>query len=328
MGVRKLKALALASVAGLAIATSAKAQIVAPPPARQSVDANGVDLFLGTLNVSSPGISMGDGDTGLSFNFLNNGAGWTDNVTAALNQDGSGVTVRLGAKTDVFIASGTTYTSTEGHGATLTLSAGTYTYTAPDGTVAHFSASKSNPYPYFAGLGRVTDITAPSGKKLVYNYEAAVYCYHASYVDWDGPVCDGQAYVYRIMWVTNSYGYRLNLSYADNTVDPNDATWMNSGMLGGRPSLVPRWSIFSGNTKVACRYRRPTMVSVLQSPMRRVIPPVINIAASKSSGSHAQGAQARTSPSPMRRPGGSRLSRAPLAPGPTAHPPMQAASGP
>ena len=216
----RLAFIALTSTAlGVTLCAPAQAQTVAPPPVRQSVDANGVDLFLGTLNVVSPKVSMGDGDTGLSYYFFNTGSGWTDNVTAALNQNGNVVTVRLGASTDDFTASGTTYTSRQGRGATLTFSGGVYTYTATDGTVAHFASSKANAAPYFASLGRATDIVSPSGEKLVYAYESVTFCSNRRL----GDACTSHATAYRLTSITNSYGYRLALGYASNdTPDPDE----------------------------------------------------------------------------------------------------------
>ena len=67
------------------LAAPAFAQTAAPAPVRQSIDANGVDLFAGTLNVDAPGISMGQGDQGLSYRPLNRGSGWTNSIAAALN---------------------------------------------------------------------------------------------------------------------------------------------------------------------------------------------------------------------------------------------------
>src|SRR3569833_1060432 len=120
--------LSLSTILCSGLAVPAYAQDVAPAPVRSSIDANGVDLFLGTFNVSSTPLSLGNGDTALSYYRLNRGNGWTDNLTASLYQNGSStMVVSLGGKSDSFSISGGTYTATEGNGATLTLSGGIYT---------------------------------------------------------------------------------------------------------------------------------------------------------------------------------------------------------
>jgi hypothetical protein len=60
--------------ASASFASAAQAQYSAPAPVRQSVDANGVDLFAGTLNVAGPALTIGGADPqGLSYNRLNFG---------------------------------------------------------------------------------------------------------------------------------------------------------------------------------------------------------------------------------------------------------------
>lgn len=70
---------------------------------------------------------MGDDDTGLSYYFLNTGSGWTDNSTAALDNQENTVAMRLGASTDEFTICGVSFISREARGAMLTLSGSTYT---------------------------------------------------------------------------------------------------------------------------------------------------------------------------------------------------------
>ena len=214
----------LAATTTLAAGTinPAMAQMAAPAPVHQSVDANGVDLFTGALYADAPGMSMGQGDQGLGYHQLNRGSGWTDSITAALNQSGNIVTVGLGGTTDQFTASGSTYIATQGNGAILTYSSGTYTYTRADGTVVHFSASRSSDTPYYASLGRVTDIIQPSGTKLVYAYDGLPYC-SRSKAGSDGNICTGHSTAFRVSSVTSSYGYRLSFNYPDvDTGDSND----------------------------------------------------------------------------------------------------------
>src|SRR6185437_5131330 len=112
----------------------------APPPVRQSVDKNGVDLFLGTFNARGPVLSLGQSDQGVSYYQTNTGSGWGDNLIGELVVNGSTYTVWLDGKSDSFTGSGGVYTSTEGNGSTLT-SGPAWTNTRREGTVFTFSAS-------------------------------------------------------------------------------------------------------------------------------------------------------------------------------------------
>lgn len=105
--------LSLTTVLSLGIGAPALAQLAPPVPVRQALDANGVDLFNGKLRLTAPALSMGQGDPqGLVYAMFNNGSGWTDNVTAALNLSGTTMNVNLGGKSDTFTVSGTTYLPT------------------------------------------------------------------------------------------------------------------------------------------------------------------------------------------------------------------------
>ena len=219
---RALLALTTA-LAGMAATTPAAAQLTAPAPVRQSVDGNGVDLFAGTMNVDAPALSVGQ-DQGLSYYRLNRGAGWTDNLTATMNLNGSTLTVSFGGGSDSFTVSNGVYTPTEKNGATLTFNNSTsiYTYTRADGTVMRFYKNWGSPAPYYAGEGRVIDITQPSGDKLTYAYDAINYC-SSFELSGGGPTCIQQATAFRIASVRSSYGYKLVFGYAPiGAYDPED----------------------------------------------------------------------------------------------------------
>jgi YD repeat-containing protein len=207
-------ALSCALLASTALTTPAAAQLVAPAPVRQSIDANGVDLFLGTMNLNAPALTMGQADQGLAYYRLTRGGGWTDNIVATLNQSGSVVTVSLGGISDSFTVSGGTYTGTEGNGASLALNTGThiYTYMRNDGTVIRFDQVRSGSYPFYANQGRAIDITRPSGAKLTFTYDSIDYCGAAHQVG-NGYVCITPATAYRVGAVRNSYGYQLAFTY-------------------------------------------------------------------------------------------------------------------
>ncbi len=232
-----LRALLVSTVLCVGFAAPAVAQLSPPAPVRQSIDSNGVDLFLGTLNVDAPAISMGQGDQGLSYYKFNRGPGWVDNVVATVNLSGSTITVSLGPVSDRFTVSGSSYIPTEANGATLTFASNIYTYVRSDGTIVRFDKTKITTPPFYANAGRVLDVTRPSGEKLTYSYSSLYYCsnWKAGGV---GYVCISHSYAYRVASVTNSYGYSVNLSYNPiDAFDPNDPSdppdWTTWGTVVG-----------------------------------------------------------------------------------------------
>jgi RHS repeat-associated protein len=223
----KAKALACTFLAGAALtATPAWAQVAAPP-VRQSVDANGVDLFWGTVNVDAPALTVGQGAAALDYHMLNRGAGWTDNITATIHLSGSTITVNLGDSADSFTVSGGSYTPTEGNGASLAYNATSqvYTYTRADGTVMHLDKHMASAT---ASEGRVTDIAGASGNKLVFAYDLGIYCKTVS-----GSTCTLYGAAYRVASIRNAHGYRLGFSYASDTIDDLQRSPGSWAMLTG-----------------------------------------------------------------------------------------------
>lgn len=190
------------------------AQMVQPAPVRESIDANGVDLFTGKLTVTAPALVLGSEGNALSYYRLNKGSAWTwtDNLTGFMNQVGSVMTVSLGAVSDSFTVSGSTYTATEGNGSTLTLnSTGTlYTYTRSDGTVARFSKSAVSDYMPSSTAGMLIDSVSPEGGKITFAYNSIQYCKVPGGGGWG---CAEHGFAYRVSTITNSYGYQLILNY-------------------------------------------------------------------------------------------------------------------
>ncbi|NIJ20938.1 RHS repeat-associated protein [Sphingomonas naasensis] len=227
--------LASASLLTLTIPTAQAQQIIAPP-VRPSIDGNGVDLFTGTLQISSPSISAGQQSNGLAYARFWRGFGWSDDFSLALDKSGSTVTVNLNRVADSFTDSGGSYTPTEGNGATLTFNSGTniYTYTRSDGTVARFSKNlKSNAYSG-SSEGRALDITSPSGEKVTFGHETANYCLTWKQTSGD-PVCLTSTPVFRLTSATNAYGYQLNITYQDE-------------FLEGYPNNLEGWMTVTGAT--------------------------------------------------------------------------------
>jgi len=223
--------LASTAIVGTGFALPAMAQISSPAPVRQSVDANGVDLFLGTMNIDGPALSAGNAPPqGMVWRKMVRGAGgWGDNMVATLTVSGTTVYVSFAGTSDRFTVSGSTYTSTEGDGATLSLSSGVYTYTMSDGTVAQFKSVYVGAYPYGSVTGVVSDVTRPSGETLTYNYDTMTYC-AATKPGGSGDICTQHKTAYRIGSITNNSGYVLNFVYGNwdglawdpDTVPSND----------------------------------------------------------------------------------------------------------
>ena len=105
----------------------------------------------------------------------------------------------------------------ESNGATLTLSGGTYTYTARDGTVATFQKYASNES-VWSQLGNgneayATQILEPDGERLTFIYDTPLVCEEYG---GGGDLCLSYKMVRRLSRVTNASGYVLALSYAEN----------------------------------------------------------------------------------------------------------------
>lgn len=213
-----------AFVAGLLCSTvlcvdTAHAQLAAPAPVRQNLDANGVDLFSLAYTLAGPRLTIGQAQ-GLAYQRYNRGGGWTDDYIATLEQNATGtmVTVSLGDSSDLFTASGQAYANTQGNGASLTFSAGTFTYTSADGTIIRFAQNRASPRPYYANLGRAVEVIRPDGERLTYGYSPATYC--TSFKPGTGE-CIGRSTAYRVSRVSDNYGYALTFGYASNFQDPD-----------------------------------------------------------------------------------------------------------
>ncbi|WP_174286081.1 RHS repeat domain-containing protein [Sphingomonas bacterium] len=214
--------LLLSSVIGSVVTHTAFAQLAAPAPVRSSVDGNSVDLFLGTFNARGAPITLGASSQGLTYQQINTGSGWTDNTTVSLNQSGNIMTVAIGGYSDSFTVSGSTFTPTEGNGASLTVSGNVFAYTQSDGSVIHFNKTMAGVYPYYSNYGRVTDITSPSGLKETFSYYSISYC-SRSKPGGDGDICTQHNYAYRVTTVSSTAGYSLTFNYGElDPYDPED----------------------------------------------------------------------------------------------------------
>jgi RHS repeat-associated protein len=227
----------------------AHAQTAPAGPVRENVDANGVDLFLGTLSLTGPALVLGSEGNTLTYFRWSKGGGWSDNLTGFMNLSGSTITVSLGAVSDRFTVSGSTYTSTEGNGSTLTLSSNIYTYTRADGTVARFDKNKANGYVPFSNEGAILDIASPNGAKLSFAYTQITYCTRVSVTG----ICQQTGKAYRINSISSSFGYQLQLGYGcDYDYDPTDPyNFPNFGCWAEASSVSARNYAISSSTVIA-----------------------------------------------------------------------------
>src|SRR5262245_16622716 len=207
------------SIIAVSVPEPVQAQTAPAAPVRKNVDANGVDLFTGKLNLRGPALMVGSQGNTLAYYRWSKGSGWSDSVGGFMNLSGSLMTVSIGEASDSFTVSGTTYTSTEANGSTLTLSGTTYTYTRADGTVVHFDKTKANEYVPYSNNGMILDVVGPDGTKLTFAYDSITYC---KTVNTRG-ICTLTGHAYRPASVTSSYGFRLLLAYGcDYSYDPTD----------------------------------------------------------------------------------------------------------
>jgi RHS repeat-associated protein len=221
----------------------AHAQFAGTAPVRVSVDANGVDLFSGSLFVRAPALVVGSEGNTLSYYRRNDGRGWSDTIMGYVGQFGapSLMWVAIGDFRDTFTVSGSTYTSTEGNGSTFTFNSTTkiYTYTRPDGMVARFDNNQINAYENYTNRGMLLDVVYPSGEKLTYTYHSFSYCNQFYQPEIDEIYCTGFGKAYRVSSLTSSYGYRLLPQYSSYqyTYDPNNPAeppefWSWGGVIG------------------------------------------------------------------------------------------------
>lgn len=259
--------LALATFTGL-LCDAAFAQS-APPPVREMVDENGVDLLTGTMSATHQGLSIGS-ESGLSFSraFRHN-KHWDSylGIITAADEYSTSYTVSIGGLSERFGASGNGVTvpappffAAERLGSTLTYNgtwpSGTYVYTMSSGAVATFSR-KNAAYGYPGATvatyrASLDSITYSNGERIDVTHHSETICvaYNGSCTNWQPAT--------RIAHITNNHGYRLTISYAANSnpfaVDPNEfvrpvslsLTNMADGSVRGPVTLSLAGSFQSG----------------------------------------------------------------------------------
>jgi RHS repeat-associated protein len=200
----------VALLAIIALPGVAQAQNRAPA-VYNNVDENGVDLVLGTFEQGFTGLSIGSGDGALVYGFSTAKGVWGANTfTGGVEVVGSVATVYIGGDMERFTVSGSSYTSQQGEGSTLTLAGGLYTYMRDDGTIILFDQSK---WPVTGTANALpTSIKTPDGSTTNIYYKTV-----------------GTAA--RIQSVTNNRGYQLKYSYTGATSPMlSSVTAINNGV--------------------------------------------------------------------------------------------------
>jgi RHS repeat-associated protein len=230
---------------GAAPAQAQSAPTAAPAP-YPAVDANGVDLVSGKMNLAVAAGSIGSGAGAVALQHFWTGSGaFVDNWSGGLlSQTSGGVTTWtaiLGAHSDTFTQSGTTFTSVQQNGATLAISGTVYRYTAADGTVTDYKkGTKLSPtLSGFACLSTTystgncyvpTSVTRTDGTAFALNWDFVDHCPNGSA---PGPLgCSGggtSTADYRFRGVSSSAGYGFTINY-DSDSFPQPGWWQMTGV--------------------------------------------------------------------------------------------------
>jgi RHS repeat-associated protein len=207
---------------------SSDASALTPPAPYLNADENGVDLVTGLFTTNITEGSIGSGPGALSLVRIWAGdAGWVSNWGGGLEvRTVSGVStiyIQVGAVSDTFSVSGSTYTSLKGNGSTLSKSGINYIYTAADGTVIRFLSQNTYPLQGFAcstatrGVCSVpTSITRPDGISFTLTWSFVDRCSISPPTTACELPANGTSY-YRLNAVNSSAGYLFSYGYVTNT---------------------------------------------------------------------------------------------------------------
>jgi len=213
------------------VGASAQSMLFGPPAINSSVDGNGVDLTTGIVNAGKTDLSIGQGEGELIYSRFLIGTNWRDSITASItNTSGSIWAVSIGQSTETFTLSGTTYTSVQQVGSTLTYNSTTkiYLYTTRDGTVYTFNANLITASPQFSTVAILTSIVQPDGVTTTYNWKTA-------------SICGGSCSTYgRLQSITNNLGYQLKLTYSSNSTS-SVGPWQTLTQVTGINNAVDYW---------------------------------------------------------------------------------------
>ena len=197
---------------GLVCANPALAQEQPTPPEHYTLDERGVDLVHGTFNYYEADVVIGQpGNGGIIHGRMHANNGWRDTLSGSIRASGTLYTVSMGAESELFIRSGSTFTPASTNGSTLTLSGSTYTFTTSDGAVGEYAAIPSNSTtPYAASVAIISSHRQPNGEELEYHWEIIDYC---AVRDLQTEQCLEWRVGYRLKSVTNNRGYMIKYGF-------------------------------------------------------------------------------------------------------------------
>jgi RHS repeat-associated protein len=177
------------------------------PPVFTALDANGVDLSTGTFNVGQLSAAIGPAQGGLAYVY--GGPTGRSALVGTVNSKAGTImgnsvtfyTVSIGGSSAMFVQGPGSTIMTQFMGSSAqtlvyNTTTGLYTHTAPDGTVAVFSAALAGTLPNAANAGNIISLTRPSGETLTYAYKAC------------GTGCQ------RLQSVSNNRGYMIKYEYS------------------------------------------------------------------------------------------------------------------
>ena len=201
----------------VAMPTLAFAQVASQstPPLRMTVDDNGVDLSSGRLTTPIANVSIG-GVGGVEHTVILRNGEFIESSVGYLRAGVGTLTVVIGASSEVFNVSGTTFAPREGRGSRLTLSGSTYSYTAKDGSSAEFSATLVSAVDTLTRFGSATALITKArdrdGTTRTFTYDSAVLTAPGGR---DGPRVNT---VVRLRSIASNLGYTLIFRYETDQI--------------------------------------------------------------------------------------------------------------
>ncbi|PAX06401.1 RHS repeat-associated core domain-containing protein [Sphingomonas lenta] len=226
---RRLQATAVMLLASCSSGALAQTTYIPLPAPRASIDANGVNLANGRVELTDVDLSIGTSDSGLAHVRRWVESGWRHEFMASAEAtgviDGSIYTITVGSSTSTFTrtntSSGPVFASRQADGTSLTEASGSYTYTLADGTVVTFdrslAANKASYYRNNSLIGLASRIVKPSGEIITLSYQSDIY-EKETYVG--TTIAPTVFHVVRLRSVQSSMGFQLKYAYASD--DPYD----------------------------------------------------------------------------------------------------------
>jgi len=191
---------------------------VPPPEDSVPIDAQGVNLSTGALNVTVAPLSIGPRDAGLAYyRYYDTSAGWRDNMDGSVNSGtyasglpwyratifGRAITFRVFQpstpdRLDRGQVAPLAFINQQRTGESLVQTSSGYQLQLRDGAIAVYANSLAGTYPTQANRARITSIAYPNGETITFTYDSI------------------DAYTKRLRSVNTNRGYQLKFDYQDN----------------------------------------------------------------------------------------------------------------